>query len=175
MTTESPSSSASPVSSIPRPPSPRARNKKGAGIGRWLGLAVFVAIIALIASTVRPGRGAFVYSKYVHEVMAEPQRFVGTDLRVEGVVEAGSIENRAGSNEYRFRIESQRQTLPVLYSGIVPDTFREGIGVTVQGRLDSNGVFTAREVVAKCPSKYEMEAAQSRGQTMPHGPQPRTP
>ena len=146
-----------------------ARRGSGKKYGRWIGLGLLAGVIALVASTVRPGRGAFVYSKYVDEVMADSQRFIGTDIRVEGVVEAGTVENRAGSSEYRFHIERNHRSMAVFYSGIVPDTFREGIGVTVRGRLARDGLFTAREVVAKCPSKYEMQAAQARGQTMPGG------
>jgi cytochrome c-type biogenesis protein CcmE len=151
---------------------PRRRKRS---MGRWIGLGLLGAIIALVASTVRPGEGAFVYSKYVDEVLAEPQRFVGTELRVEGTVQAGTIENQPGSREYRFRVERNNQSLPVHYAGIIPDTFRDGIGVTVRGRLDAHGSFEAREVVAKCPSKYEMQAARDRGEVMPHGAMPSMP
>jgi cytochrome c-type biogenesis protein CcmE len=141
-------------------------------VGRWIGLGLLAVIIALVASTVRPGRGALVYSKYVDEVLAEPQRYVGTELRVEGLVQAGTVENHDGSREYRFRIERNSRSMPVHYVGIIPDTFREGIGVTVRGRLGADGQFEAREVVAKCPSKYEMQAVQARGERMPHAPMP---
>lgn len=144
---------------------PARRRKPGAG--RWIGLALLGAIVALIASTARPGRGAFTYSKYVDEVLAEPQRYLHTELRVEGIVQPGTLEHRPGSREYFFRIERNQRSMPVHYVGIVPDTFREGIGVTVRGRLDAQGRFEAREVVAKCPSKYEMQAARSRGSSLP--------
>ena len=151
----------------PSATAPSARRK--ASPARFLIPVLLIAIVALVASTMRAGQGALVYSKYVDEVLVTPARFVGQDLRVEGTVTAGSVVNAAGSREFRFRIERNTRELPVHYSGIVPDTFREGIGVTVRGRLGADGTFEAREVVAKCPSKYEMQAARSRGEAMPSG------
>lgn len=153
---------------------PRASNgRRGApkrNIGPWIMVAVIMGVVVVIGSTFKPGQGALVYSKYVDEVMAEPARYQSQgELRVEGMVEAGTVQNQSGSREFRFRVERNGRSMPVHYVGIVPDTFREGIGVTVRGRLLPSGEFDAREVVAKCPSKYEMRAAQQRGQTMPGG------
>ncbi len=147
----------------------RPTRKRRSNTGRWVGFGLIAGIVALVASTVHTGSGAFTYSKYVDEVLAEPQRYVGTEIRVEGTVEPGTIQSSAGSNRYAFHVERNHRSLPVQYVGMVPDTFREGIGVTVRGRLASNGMFTASEVVAKCPSKYEMQAAQARGERMPGG------
>jgi cytochrome c-type biogenesis protein CcmE len=156
------------------PTPPRAPRRKRRWTG-WITLALLVVVVGLIASTVRPGRGAFVYSKYVDEVMGDPHRYVNSDLRVEGIVQQGTLENRAGSNEFSFRIERNNRSMPVHYTGVVPDTFREGIGVTVRGRLHADGSFVAQEVVAKCPSKYEMQAASARGERMPPGMTPTAP
>jgi cytochrome c-type biogenesis protein CcmE len=116
------------------------------------GLAV---LIALIASTVRGS--AFVYSKYVDELMtpAERARWVGRTVRVEGLVAPDSIEHQPGTRRFRFRVYRNEAVLPVEYQGIVPDTFRDCAGVTVRGSLRPDGVFIADEIVAKCPSKYE--------------------
>jgi cytochrome c-type biogenesis protein CcmE len=137
------------------------------GYGRWLGLGTLGAVIALVASTIRPGHGALVYSKYVDEVLADRARFTNTEVRVEGIVSAGTIRNQPGSEQYLFSIERNHRSMPVRYAGVIPDTFRDGIGVTVRGRLQPNGQFVAHELVAKCPSKYEMQAAQARGTQMP--------
>lgn len=159
------------VNAEPTLPKALPRRRKKSSLGRWLGLGLLAIVVVLVASTIRPGQGAFTYSKYVDEVLANPQRFYSMELRVEGIVAAGSIENRPGSRHYRFRIDRNGRSMPVTYTGIVPDTFREGIGVTVRGRLGRDGVFAANEVVAKCPSKYEMQAARARGQ----GPSPGHP
>ena len=149
--------------------------RRGKRRGPWIALAVVAAVVALVLSTVRSGTGAFMYSKYVDEVLREPQRYAGLEIRVEGVVTAGSVRTVPGSGRYEFDLERQRRTMPVQFAGIVPDTFREGIGVTVRGRLAPDGVFHAAEVIAKCPSRYEMQAARARGETMGRAPAAPTP
>lgn len=111
-----------------------------------------------------------VYAKYVDELVRDQRSMRDRTVRLEGMVEEGSIENRPGTLEYRFRLSKGGKTLPVHYTGIVPDTFREGIGVVAQGRLNQRGVFVADQVIAKCPSKYEMQAKRAGGQAMPHAP-----
>jgi cytochrome c-type biogenesis protein CcmE len=144
-----------------------ARQRKR-GYGRWIGVGLLLLVVGLIASTVRPGHGAFTYSKYVDEVMVNPSQFVGQELRVEGLVEAGSVHNQPGTTLYEFRIERNHRVMPVQYHGIIPDAFRDGVTVTVRGQLGRNGVFDANEVVAKCPSRYDMQSAQAQGQHAPH-------
>ena len=53
---------------------------------------------------------------------------------------------------------------------VVPDTFREGMGITVvvEGRLAADGTFHASQVIPRCPSRYEMDERAGRGETMPH-------
>jgi cytochrome c-type biogenesis protein CcmE len=151
------------VSTPPR----SARNKPKKNIGPWIMVAVILGVVVVIGSTFKPGQGALVYSKYVDEVMTNPARYRASELRVEGMVQTGTVQNQSGSSDFRFRVERNGHSMPVHYVGIVPDTFREGIGVTVRGRLLASGDFEAREVVAKCPSKYEMRASQQQGIAMP--------
>ncbi len=132
-----------------------ARKKSKPSAARWVALGGLLVAIALIGSTLKGN--ALVYSKYVDEVMApnEARRWVGRTLRVEGLVVPSSIENRPGTNEYRFRVSRNHAVMPVHYRGLAPDTFRDCAGVTVRGVLGDDGVFTADELVAKCPSRYE--------------------
>lgn len=118
-------------------------------------LAVLAVVIAGVASTVRGT--AFVYSKYVDEIMAPgaSAHWVGRVVRVEGLVQPNTIQHRDGTREVRFRVYKNHASLPVEYAGIIPDTFRDCAGVTVRGVLQSDGRFLADEIVAKCPSKYE--------------------
>ena len=109
-----------------------------------------------------------VYAKYVDEMVRDQRELAGRTVRLEGMVDDGSIENRPGTLEYRFRLSKGGKTLPIHYTGIVPDTFREGIGVVAQGRLTRRGVFEADQVIAKCPSKYEMEAKSKQGVAAQH-------
>lgn len=76
------------------------------------------------------------------------------NLRLGGLVEPGSVERRTGSTEVHFRVTDMQHTVPVVYSGVLPDLFREGQGVVTQGQIGADGVFRAREVLAKHDEKY---------------------
>jgi len=74
-------------------------------------------------------------------------------FRLGGMVEAGSFERAPGSMEARFRVDDGDATLPVRYTGILPDLFREKQAVVATGRM-RNGVFMAEEVLAKHDETY---------------------
>ncbi len=82
----------------------------------------------------------------------------GRTLRIGGIVETGSVErtNTPGSKvvEVKFRVTDLEHAVPVVYTGILPDLFREGQGVVANGKLDADGVFHASEVLAKHDEKY---------------------
>jgi cytochrome c-type biogenesis protein CcmE len=114
---------------------------------------------------------ALVYSKLVDEVLTKPTDFRGRELRVEGDLVQGSIKFREDPCEYRFVLGKPGQEMPVRFPQcIVPDTFKDGVGlkVTVQGKLTNDGYFLANQVIAKCPSKYEMNERAKQGEKMPH-------
>ena len=73
-------------------------------------------------------------------------------IRVGGMVEKGSLK-RDGV-EVRFVVTDTAKTIPVVYRGPLPDLFREGKGVVAQGVLNADGVFQAREVLAKHDENY---------------------
>ncbi|MDR0843135.1 MAG: cytochrome c maturation protein CcmE [Acidobacteriota bacterium] len=81
----------------------------------------------------------------------------GKTLRLAGDVVAGSIDRSKPQME--FAIASPKTDIRVRYVGsdIVPDTFKDGSKALVEGKLDSDGVFSARHIEAKCASKYEAE------------------
>ena len=83
----------------------------------------------------------------------------GSDVRVRGKVEEGSIVQRAGSADVSFTLVDAGETLKVHYStrdgGPIPDTFVDGANAIVTGTLDDSGVFKAHTLQAKCPSKYD--------------------
>jgi cytochrome c-type biogenesis protein CcmE len=77
---------------------------------------------------------------------------VGRTFRIGGMVVPGSVK-REGV-EVRFVVTDTAQSMPVVYRGQLPDLFREGKGVVAQGQLGKDGVFTAREVLAKHDENY---------------------
>ena len=76
----------------------------------------------------------------------------GRTFRIGGMVLEGSVK-REGV-EVRFTVTDTAKNIPVLYSGPLPDLFREGKGVVAQGQIGPDGVFRAREVLAKHDENY---------------------
>lgn len=95
------------------------------------------------------------YYKEIAELKAMGHDGVEKRLRVGGDVMANSIERQG--DQVRFTLVQNNLTLPVVYSGVdpLPDTFKDGSQALADGKLDSDGVFHATKVQAKCASKYE--------------------
>ena len=78
----------------------------------------------------------------------------GQRFRMGGLVALGSVQRMPGSMTVRFILTDMQHSVPVVYTGILPDLFREGQGIVVHGRLGKSGLFTADQVLAKHDSKY---------------------
>jgi cytochrome c-type biogenesis protein CcmE len=76
----------------------------------------------------------------------------GKTFRIGGMVVEGSVK-RLGVDVH-FTVTDTAKNIPVVYSGALPDLFREGKGVVAQGQLGADGVFRAREVLAKHDENY---------------------
>jgi cytochrome c-type biogenesis protein CcmE len=79
---------------------------------------------------------------------------VARNFRLGGLVEEGSLKREADGLTVRFRVTDTAHAIPVVYSGILPDLFKEGKGVVTQGRLSTDGVFHAEQVLAKHDENY---------------------
>ena len=75
-------------------------------------------------------------------------------FRVGGLVESGSVVRDKDALTVRFNVTDTARTIPVVYTGILPDLFREGKGVVAQGRIGADGIFRASEVLAKHDENY---------------------
>jgi len=75
-------------------------------------------------------------------------------FRVGGLVEEGSLVREKDALTVRFKVTDTARTIPVVYTGILPDLFKEGKGVIAQGRVGADGVFRATEVLAKHDENY---------------------
>ncbi|NQW50783.1 MAG: cytochrome c maturation protein CcmE [Rhodospirillales bacterium] len=108
-----------------------------------LGVAVALVLTALNDNLV------FFYSPtQVAEKNVGPER----RFRLGGLVEQGSVQK--DGQFVRFTVTDTNKTLKVVYRGILPDLFREGQGVIAEGSIGPDGVFTAREILAKHDENY---------------------
>ena len=79
---------------------------------------------------------------------------VGKSFRIGGLVEEGSIKREKDGLSVSFAITDTHKVIPVIYTGILPDLFKEGKGVVAQGRMEESGIMRAEEVLAKHDENY---------------------
>lgn len=78
----------------------------------------------------------------------------GQKFRLGGMVVVGSLVRTPGSLEVSFKVTDFAHELPVRYTGVLPNLFKENAGMVADGRLNSQGIFVADEVLAKHDEKY---------------------
>lgn len=78
----------------------------------------------------------------------------GRTFRVGGLVEQGSVKRDSDGLTVRFTVTDTAKSIPVVYKGILPDLFKEGKGCVAQGKVGTDGVFYAEEVLAKHDENY---------------------
>ncbi len=111
-------------------------------------LAVLGAVTALVLNAFRSNLVFF----YTPSQIAAHEAPQGRTFRIGGMVQAGSVVREGVS--VRFVVTDTAQNVPVKYDGVLPDLFKEGKGVVAQGQLGADGVFVAREVLAKHDENY---------------------
>jgi len=123
----------------------------------WIlgGLAVLGVAAALVLNAFQSNL-VFFFTPTQVAAREAPQ---GRPFRVGGLVEAGSLKRESNTLTVRFRVTDTRETIPVSYTGLLPDLFKEGKGVVAQGTLGPDGVFRASEVLAKHDENYMPPAA----------------
>jgi cytochrome c-type biogenesis protein CcmE len=118
----------------------------------WIaaGLAVLGVAIALVLNAFQSNLVFFFSPSQV--VAHEAPK--GRAFRIGGMVVDHSLKRDPGSLTVRFDVTDTAQTIPVVYTGLLPDLFREGKGVVAQGALGDDGAFHATEVLAKHDENY---------------------
>lgn len=115
---------------------------------------IAIAAVALVASTALIGyamRDGINFFRAPSQILAEPP--VPTEVfRIGGLVEDGSLERGQGET-VRFRVTDGGASVPVSYTGVLPDLFAEGQGMVGTGRY-VNGTFEATEILAKHDESY---------------------
>lgn len=128
----------------------RARDLRQAKI--LVAVGVIVAAVAFLVVTAF--QNTAVYYLTVSELQAAGPSLYGQPVRVAGSVVPGSIQRDPASPVVRFEAHDGSGRMPVLYRGVLPDIFGDGVEVVVEGKY-ANGSFTASTLLAKCPSKFE--------------------
>ncbi len=117
------------------------------------------ALLVLIGVGITVGLALKAFNKnllyyYTPSQVAAGQAHAGQMFRMGGLVVAGSVRRTPGSMTVRFTLTDMQHSVPIVYTGILPDLFREGQGIVVHGSLADDGLFTADEVLAKHDEKY---------------------
>jgi len=116
------------------------------------GITVFLAIGYLVFMGFQDST---TYYYTVSELMEQGSSIYDENVRVKGQVAPGSVEQEAAGRILRFTIIDGEESLSVTYQGAVPDTFKAGAEVVIEGQFNSNGIFQAHTLMPKCPSRYE--------------------
>ncbi len=119
---------------------------------RLIAIAGGVAVLGVAAALVLTAFQENLVFFFTPSQVAAQEAPVGRTFRIGGMVEKGSVK-RDGV-EVRFIVTDTARTMPVVFRGALPDLFREGKGVVAQGVLGADGVFQAREVLAKHDENY---------------------
>jgi cytochrome c-type biogenesis protein CcmE len=115
------------------------------------GLVVFVAIGYLVFTGLQ---SSTMYYFTVSEFAQKEAAVIGETVRINGQVASGTVTKDDPGHNVKFTITEGGQSLPVIYQGVLPDTFKEEATVVVEGQLNDDGMFRAQTIMLKCPSKY---------------------
>ena len=121
---------------------------------RMIAIAAGLALIAVAAALVLNAFQGNVVFFFSPSQIAAREAPLDRTFRVGGMVESGSLRRRADGITVEFMVTDTAQRIPVVYSGILPDLFKEGKGVVAQGKLAPDGAFHASEVLAKHDENY---------------------
>jgi cytochrome c-type biogenesis protein CcmE len=115
-----------------------------------VGLAGLAIATFLVASAFRNNLVFFFSPTQV----AAKEAPVNRTFRVGGLVQGGTLQRDQDGLTVRFVVTDTAASVPVVYKGILPDLFKEGRGCVAQGRIDSDGIFHADQVLAKHDENY---------------------
>lgn len=118
----------------------------------WL-LALIVVIAAAGYALLKVFNENLVFFYTPTQILSGDTPQGAKSYRLGGMVEKGSLQRQSDSLNVRFVVSDQSQRVPVEFTGILPDLFKEGTGVVADGHWDGR-VFHAREVLAKHDENY---------------------
>lgn len=144
----------------------KPRTKRGLAIAAGLGALAVASALVLNAFQ---SNLVFFFSPSQIAAKEAPQ---GRSFRVGGLVEQGSLKRDAAGLTVTFIVTDLAQKIPVSYTGLLPDLFKEGKGVVAEGKLGADGVFHAEQVLAKHDENYMPPEAAEALEKARHGQLP---
>jgi len=121
---------------------------------RLVAVVVGVAALAVSAALVLNAFRSNLVFFFSPSQVANKEAPINKTFRLGGMVEKGSLKRAGDGLTVSFVVTDTAKSIPVRYTGILPDLFKEGKGVVAQGRLGPDGVFSAAEVLAKHDENY---------------------
>lgn len=117
-----------------------------------VGVIALAALVYIVITAFQHGTTRY-YT--VSTIFQQSTSVADETVRVTGVLSAITQAAGSGNTRWQFVLSEGGKDLSVVYQGIVPDAFKTGNQLMVEGRLDPAGVFQAQTIITKCPSKYE--------------------
>jgi cytochrome c-type biogenesis protein CcmE len=117
-------------------------------------IVLIVAVIGIAAALVLNAFNSNLVFFFSPTQVAKGEAPTSRAFRIGGLVEQGSLKRQANGLTATFVVTDTAKSIPVTYTGILPDLFKEGKGVVAEGKLGSDGVFTATQVLAKHDENY---------------------
>lgn len=140
---------------------------------RFVAIAAGLALLAVAAALVLNAFQSNLVFFFSPSQVAAGEAPRDRAFRIGGLVQVGSLKRGQEGLAVHFVVTDTAHSIPVTYSGILPDLFREGKGVVAQGKVGTDGVFRASEVLAKHDENYmppeaahALEQAQKAGKTV---------
>lgn len=118
------------------------------------GLVLAVAGYLMASSISETGMYYVTPTELAQKLAADPSLH-DVGIKMGARVVPGSIRREPGGREFQFVVTDGAREVPVIYRGLAPDTFTDGVDVVVEGRMGQDGTFHATTLLAKCASRYE--------------------
>jgi len=158
------------VPALPRPHTPQPLLRRKRVLIPGLAVLLAMSYLGYVAFS-----GAAMYYLTVDELLARGAAAYGEDVRLSGKVLPDSVEDDPATNTLRFSIADKKNTtgtsIPVVYSGVVPDAFKPDADVVLEGKLTASGTFEADNLLVKCPSKYQARPSGGESAEDEHRPE----
>ncbi len=118
-------------------------------------ILISLVVVSVISYLIYTGiRDTMTYFLTVSEVLAQPSENQDQTLRVGGNVSPGSVQWDPKNLRLLFTIQDEKASIAVDYEGVVPDSFKPGGEIIVEGTYTGDGKFKATTIMPKCASKY---------------------